>query len=101
MNEQAGTYLYHAHYGMQREEGLNGMILVSVPSGQSEPFAYDFDRSMLLTDWYHKSAHEHATGLASIPFVWVNEPEVLLLPSFSTALLFRNIILYPTSQCYV
>ncbi|CAO2830687.1 unnamed protein product [Amaranthus hypochondriacus] len=77
--DRAGTYLYHAHYGMQREEGLNGIIHVSVPNGQSEPFAYDFDESLLLTDWYHKSAQEHATGLASIPFVWVNEPESLLI----------------------
>lgn len=77
--DRPGTYLYHAHYGMQREEGLNGMIVVSVPGGQSEPFAYDFDRSIMLTDWYHKSAHEQATGLASLPFVWVGEPQSLLI----------------------
>ncbi|KAL2906003.1 L-ascorbate oxidase [Bienertia sinuspersici] len=46
--DRPGTYLYHAHYGMQREEGLNGMIQVSLPRGQSEPFAYDFDRSIML-----------------------------------------------------
>ena len=75
---QAGTYLYHAHYGMQREAGLNGMIIVSVPKGQSEPFVYDFDRSILLTDWYHKSTHEATAGLTSKPFVWVGEPQVLV-----------------------
>ncbi|XP_010680584.3 L-ascorbate oxidase [Beta vulgaris subsp. vulgaris] len=77
--DRPGTYLYHAHYGMQREEGLNGMIHVSLPVGESEPFTYDFDRSIMLTDWYHKSAFEHAVGLASIPFVWVGEPESLLI----------------------
>lgn len=77
--DRAGTYLYHAHYGMQREAGLNGMIIVSVPKGQSEPFVYDFDRSILLTDWYHKSTHEATAGLTSKPFVWIGEPQSLLI----------------------
>ncbi|GAB2278620.1 hypothetical protein Dimus_013299 [Dionaea muscipula] len=77
--DKAGTYLYHAHYGMQREAGLNGMIEVSLPDGETEPFSYDFDRSILLTDWYHKSTFEQATGLSSIPFGWVGEPQSLLI----------------------
>ncbi|XP_074306444.1 L-ascorbate oxidase-like [Silene latifolia] len=77
--DRAGTYLYHAHYGMQREAGLNGMIVVSLPKGQSEPFTYDFDRSILLTDWWHKSTSEAATGLSSIPLVFVGEPQSLLI----------------------
>ncbi|XP_074308721.1 L-ascorbate oxidase-like [Silene latifolia] len=77
--DRAGTYLYHAHYGMQREAGLNGMIVVSLPDGQFEPFTYDFDRSVLLTDWWHNSTFEAATGLSSIPFVFVGEPRSLLI----------------------
>lgn len=74
---QPGTYLYHAHYGMQRQAGLQGMIKVLVPDGVVEPFSYDYDRNILLTDWYHKSTYEQATGLASLPFVWVDEPQVI------------------------
>ena len=77
---QAGTYLYHAHYGMQRDAGLYGSIQVSLPDGVSEPFAYDYDRSIILDDCYHKSISEQAVGLSSIPFVWVGEPQVLLVP---------------------
>ncbi|XP_050206087.1 L-ascorbate oxidase [Mercurialis annua] len=77
--DRPGTYLYHAHYGMQREAGLYGSIRVSLPDGQSEPFAYDYDRSIILNDWYHKSVYEQATGLASVPFSWVNEPQSLLI----------------------
>ena len=73
---QAGTYLYHAHYGMQRESGLYGSIRVSVRDNFTEPFAYDYDRSIILTDWYHNSTYEQATGLSSKPFVWVGEPQV-------------------------
>ena len=73
---QAGTYLYYAHYGMQRESGLYGSIRVSVRDNFIEPFAYDYDRSIILTDWYHNSTYEQATGLSSKPFVWVGEPQV-------------------------
>lgn len=73
---QAGTFLYHGHYGMQREAGLYGSIIVSLPNGVSEPFAYDNERSIILNDWFHKSTYEEATGLSSIPFVWVGEPQV-------------------------
>ncbi|GAB4847310.1 hypothetical protein Ancab_026355 [Ancistrocladus abbreviatus] len=77
--DRAGTYLYHAHYGLQRSVGLYGMIHVSLPGGVSEPFSYDYDRSILLSDWYHKSTYEQATGLSSIPFVFVGEPQSLLI----------------------
>lgn len=62
---------------MEREAGLYGSIRVALPDGESEPIAYDYDRSILLTDWYHKNTHEQATGLASVPFVWVDEPQVI------------------------
>ncbi|KAK6118390.1 hypothetical protein DH2020_047807 [Rehmannia glutinosa] len=77
--DRPGTYLYHAHYGMQREAGLYGSIRVSLPDGESEPFVYDYDRSIILTDWYHKSTYEQAAGLSSIPFVWVGEPQSILI----------------------
>ncbi|XP_043708069.1 L-ascorbate oxidase [Telopea speciosissima] len=77
--DKPGTYLYHAHYGMQRAAGLYGSIRVSVPDGVAEPFSYDYDRSIILNDWYHKSTYEQAAGLSSKPFVWVGEPESLLI----------------------
>ncbi|KAI4345214.1 hypothetical protein L6164_012356 [Bauhinia variegata] len=75
--DRAGTYVYHAHYGMQRVAGLYGLIRVS--PRHPEPFSYDHDRSIILNDWYHKSTSEQAIGLSSIPFVWVGEPQSLLI----------------------
>ncbi|KAJ0097160.1 hypothetical protein Patl1_27329 [Pistacia atlantica] len=63
--------------GMQREAGLYGSIRVAPE--KPEPFSYDYDRSIILNDWYHKSTHEQATGLSSIPFQWVEEPQSLLI----------------------
>ncbi|BFG35359.1 hypothetical protein CerSpe_216330 [Prunus speciosa] len=77
--DRPGTYLYHAHYGMQREAGLYGSIRVALPDGESEPFSYDYDRSIILNDWYHKSTYEHAVGLSSLNFSWVGEPQSLLI----------------------
>ncbi|KAL0720064.1 hypothetical protein Bca4012_069388 [Brassica carinata] len=50
--DRPGTYMYHSHYGMQRESGLIGMI---------------------------RGMSEKATGLASIPFKWVGEPQSLMI----------------------
>ncbi|CAN1263172.1 L-ascorbate oxidase [Linum perenne] len=50
--DQAGTFMYHGHYGMQRSAGLNG---------------------------YHASTLDQAVGLASVPFVFVGEPQSLLI----------------------
>lgn len=79
---QPGTYMYHAHYGMQREAGLFGSLRVLVPEGVIEPFTYDLDRSIILSDWWHKSTYEQSAGLSSLPFQWVNEPQVRTHQSF-------------------
>ena len=62
---------------MQISAGLYGFIIVKVPKGVSEPFAYDQDHTILLKDWYHSSTYEEAVGLSSIPFKWVGEPQVI------------------------
>ncbi|KAK1591762.1 hypothetical protein Q3G72_013189 [Acer saccharum] len=57
-----------------------GLIKVTVPTGKSEPFKYDDDdHSIVLTDWYHSSSYEEATKLTSLPFVWIGEPQSLLI----------------------
>ncbi|KAJ6811768.1 L-ascorbate oxidase [Iris pallida] len=77
--DRPGTYIYHAHYGMQRSAGLYGMIKVAVAEGAVEPFSYDYDRSIIVNDWWHKSTYDQAAGLSSIPFVFVGEPQSLLI----------------------
>ncbi|KAJ7982063.1 L-ascorbate oxidase [Quillaja saponaria] len=77
--DRAGTFLYHAHYGLQKEAGLYGFIIVANPPNFTEPFTYDYDQRIILNDWYHKSAYEQGTGLSSIPFGWVGEPQSLLI----------------------
>lgn len=73
---QPGTYFYHGHYGMQRAAGLYGSLIVDLAKGQKEPFHYDGEFNLLLSDWWHKSTHEQEIGLSSKPFKWINEPQV-------------------------
>lgn len=86
---QAGTYFYHGHYGMQRSAGLYGSLVVEVGEGQKEPFHYDGEFNLLLSDWWHKGSQEQEVALSSKPFRWIGEPQVtvnLFLSLFSTPL---------------
>jgi CopA family copper-resistance protein len=46
---QSGTYWYHSHSGMQEQTGLYG-ALVLMPR-ETEPYAYDRDYVVMLSDW--------------------------------------------------
>ena len=46
---QAGTYWYHSHSGFQEQAGLYGALIVD--AAEPEPFSYDRDYVVLLSDW--------------------------------------------------
>lgn len=46
---QAGTYWYHSHSGFQEQLGLYGPLVIE--PREREPFAYDREHVILLTDW--------------------------------------------------
>ncbi|KAH7330846.1 hypothetical protein KP509_20G005200 [Ceratopteris richardii] len=77
--EKAGTYFYHGHLGLQRTAGFYGSLIVDVGRGVQEAFEYDGELSILLNDWWHRSAIEQGLGLYSDPFRWVGEPQSLLM----------------------
>ncbi|OVA13779.1 Multicopper oxidase [Macleaya cordata] len=77
--DKAGTYFYHGHYGMQRSAGLYGSLIVDVADGEKDPFHYDGEFSLLLSDWWHKNVHDQAVGLSSNPFRWIGEPQSILI----------------------
>ncbi|KAM5584825.1 L-ascorbate oxidase-like [Rosa sericea] len=77
--DKAGTYFYHGHYGMQRSAGLYGSLIVDVAKGEKEPFHYDGELNLLLSDWWHESVHHQEVGLSSNPMRWIGEPQSLLM----------------------
>ena len=46
---QAGTYWYHSHSGFQEQAGLYGPLVIDPLA--PEPFAYDREHVVMLTDW--------------------------------------------------
>lgn len=47
--KQAGTYWYHSHSGFQEQAGLYGPLIIDPIA--PEPFAWDRDYVVLLSDW--------------------------------------------------
>ena len=50
---QSGTYWYHSHSGMQEQTGLVGALILE-PRAR-EPYQYDRDYVLVLTDWTDES----------------------------------------------
>jgi len=50
---QAGTYWYHSHSGFQEQQGLYGPLIIE--PREPEPFAYDREHVVMLTDWTDES----------------------------------------------
>jgi CopA family copper-resistance protein len=46
---QAGTYWYHSHSGFQEQRGLYGPLVIE--AREAEPFAYEREHIVMLTDW--------------------------------------------------
>ena len=46
---QSGTYWYHSHTGFQEQRGLYGTLIVE--PREPEPFSYDRDHVVMLSDW--------------------------------------------------
>ncbi|KAL9677666.1 hypothetical protein QQ045_005900 [Rhodiola kirilowii] len=77
--DKPGTYFYHGHLGMQRSAGLYGSLIVDVADGEKEPFQYDGEFNLLLSDWWHQGVHEQEVGLSSSPMRWIGEPQTVLM----------------------
>ena len=50
---QAGTYWYHSHSGFQEQRGLYGPLVIQ--AREPEPFTYDREHVVMLTDWTDES----------------------------------------------
>lgn len=47
--KQNGTYWYHSHSGLQEQIGVYGALVIDAK--EPEPFSYDRDYVVMLTDW--------------------------------------------------
>lgn len=59
--EQSGTYWYHAHAGLQEQEGLYGALVVSPLKDNQLQYSNDF--VIVLSDWSNTSAEQIYSNL--------------------------------------
>ncbi len=58
---QSGTYWYHSHSGMQEQTGLYGPLILEPK--EKDPFAYDRDYVVMLSDWTDEDPMEIVSNL--------------------------------------
>ena len=52
---QNGTYWYHSHSGLQEQLGHYGALIVE--SAEPDPFAYDVEHTIVLSDWTYEDPY--------------------------------------------
>jgi FtsP/CotA-like multicopper oxidase with cupredoxin domain len=52
---QSGTYWYHSHSGLQEQVGAYGPLILH--PREPDPFAYERDYVVLLSDWTFEDPH--------------------------------------------
>jgi FtsP/CotA-like multicopper oxidase with cupredoxin domain len=62
---------------MLAADGLAGPIVVHPK--EPEPFEYDEERVIFLSDFFSQTGQQQEIGLENIPFTWVGNPDSLLI----------------------
>lgn len=73
-----GTFFYHSHYRMTSTSQYGG-IIIHPPKGTEPPFKYDEERTLLLGEAYPQNDELMHSEILGKPFVWIGDPQNLLL----------------------
>ncbi len=63
--KQSGTYWYHSHSGLQEQTGVYGPLIIDPI--RAEPFHYDRDYVVMLSDWTFRDPYSVLHDLKSRP----------------------------------
>jgi len=61
---QSGSYWYHSHTGLQEQLGHYGALIVE--PAEADPFDYDVEYSVVLSDWTFEDPHSVLRNLKTI-----------------------------------
>ncbi|KAK4643207.1 Ascorbate oxidase (AO)-like protein [Podospora bellae-mahoneyi] len=75
-NDDAGTYFYHSHVGIQAISCTGPLI---VDDCGSSPYHYDDERILHFQDFFQKSDQEMMSDVTKGPFKWAGEIHGVLL----------------------
>ncbi|CAO1623819.1 unnamed protein product [Sympodiomycopsis kandeliae] len=73
--DDIGTRFYHAHVGFQ-SINANGPLIVEDPK---PPFEYDYDETMLISDYWHKTEKVMLEGIQNNNFTWIGTADVTMI----------------------
>jgi len=73
---QSGTYWYHSHSGFQEPDGAYGSIIID--SAKREPFKYDREYVVILTDKHDHSGARIMRNLKTMPDYYNRQQRTLL-----------------------
>lgn len=95
---QAGTYFYHAHVGLQEETVFGPLIVYESPNANpinliedeestnevqrkltAGPYHYDEERTILLSEWWHRPHLEFEKHIMGPNFLFLTEAESILI----------------------
>ncbi|KAF7728186.1 hypothetical protein EC973_006580 [Apophysomyces ossiformis] len=84
---QAGTYFYHAHTGLQESTVFGAFIVYESEKARpgsnkkliAGPYAYDEERLVMLSEWWHRDQVEFEDYLLGPKFNRIPEAESILL----------------------
>jgi FtsP/CotA-like multicopper oxidase with cupredoxin domain len=62
VENQYGSYWWHAHYETQYVDGINGPLIIHAPEEAEVQKLYDYDQVVILQDWYHVMASSLLPG---------------------------------------
>ncbi|KAI7855662.1 Cupredoxin [Circinella umbellata] len=93
VTEQAGTYFYHAHVGLDAESVFGAFIVYESEkarpkpisnNGKSSPlvagpYRYHEERTIMLSEWWHKTADEVCAEILGPNFAGVPEADSILI----------------------
>ena len=71
-----GFHYYHGHTSLDRGDGLQGPIIIEDPNNPP-PFEYDEELVLFLQDWFHRAGPSQRTGVDSVPFIWIGNPDAV------------------------
>lgn len=71
-----GTLWWHSHSGLQKSSLYGAMI---IHGDKHQLPSYDYERILLLNDWFHDSSTVQVAGLLNPSFRWVGDPDALLI----------------------
>ncbi|WP_040727049.1 copper resistance system multicopper oxidase [Thiomicrorhabdus sp. Kp2] len=63
--QQNGSYWYHSHSGFQEQNGMYGSIVI-LPK-QQDPYDYQHDHVIQLSDWTDEDPHEVVRNIKKMP----------------------------------